>query len=77
MEKESKNLEKKANGVYENRFELVAIAARRARDLRAGKKALVPDASDKEPVIALRELLSGKLEVEIVRKSEDGHSEGR
>lgn len=46
----------------DNRFELVLVAARRARDLALGKEALVPWENDKPTVVALRELAEGKLE---------------
>ncbi|HAO31514.1 MAG TPA: DNA-directed RNA polymerase subunit omega [Candidatus Competibacter sp.] len=46
----------------DNRFELVLIAARRARDLALGKEALVPWENDKPTVVALRELSEGKLD---------------
>jgi len=45
-----------------NRFELVLIAARRARDLTLGRPALVPEENDKPTVVALRELAEGKLD---------------
>ena len=45
----------------ENRFELVLVAARRARDLALGKEALVDWENDKPTVVALRELAEGKL----------------
>ena len=40
----------------DNRFELVLVAARRARDLALGREALVPWENDKPTVVALREL---------------------
>ena len=46
----------------DNRFELVLVAARRARDLALGREALVPWENDKPTVVALRELAEGKLE---------------
>jgi DNA-directed RNA polymerase subunit omega len=46
----------------DNRFELVLVAARRARDLALGKEAMVPWENDKPTVVALRELAEGKLE---------------
>lgn len=46
----------------DNRFELVLIASRRARDLALGKEALVPWENDKPTVVALRELAEGKLD---------------
>ncbi|VDY36345.1 DNA-directed RNA polymerase subunit omega [Morganella morganii] len=40
-----------------NRFDLVLVAARRARQLQAGgKEPLVPEENDKVTVIALREI---------------------
>ncbi len=40
-----------------NRFDLVLVAARRARQLQSGNKdALVPEENDKVTVIALREI---------------------
>lgn len=49
-------------GQVDNRFELVLIASRRARDLALGKEALVPWENDKPTVVALRELAEGKLD---------------
>jgi DNA-directed RNA polymerase subunit omega len=46
----------------DNRFELVLIAARRARELTLGKEALVPWENDKPTVVALRELAAGKVD---------------
>ena len=46
----------------DNRFELVLIAARRARDLALGREALVPWENDKPTVVALRELAEGKID---------------
>ncbi|MBK8536125.1 MAG: DNA-directed RNA polymerase subunit omega [Candidatus Competibacteraceae bacterium] len=46
----------------DNRFELVLIAARRARELALGKEALVPWENDKPTVVALRELAAGKVD---------------
>ena len=48
-----------------NRFELVMVAAKRARQLATGgKEPLVQDASDKPTVIALREIEEGRRRVE-------------
>ncbi len=52
----------------DNRFQLVLIAARRARDLALGKEALVPWENDKPTVVALRELAEGKLDTLIREK---------
>jgi DNA-directed RNA polymerase subunit omega len=46
----------------DNRFELVLVAARRARQLATGgKEPLVTEASDKPTVIALREIEEGLI----------------
>ena len=43
-----------------NRFDLVLIAARRARQMQTGgKDSLVPEENDKQTVIALREIEEG------------------
>lgn len=52
----------------DNRFELVLIAARRARDLALGRESLVPWENDKPTVVALRELADGKLDTLIKEK---------
>ena len=44
-----------------NRFELVLLAARRARDLAMGAPLMVERDRDKNPVVALREIAEGKL----------------
>ncbi len=45
-----------------NRFDLVLVAARRARQIQAGgKDALVPEENDKVTVIALREVEEGLI----------------
>lgn len=45
----------------DNRFELVLVASRRARDLAMGRESLVPWENDKPTVVALR-LADGKLD---------------
>ena len=40
----------------DNRFELVLLAARRARQISKGADALLPEDNDKPTVIALREI---------------------
>jgi DNA-directed RNA polymerase subunit omega len=46
-----------------NRFQLIVIAARRAKELLKGARPLV-DAENKEVVTALREIAAGKVWVE-------------
>ncbi|MCA9556838.1 MAG: DNA-directed RNA polymerase subunit omega [Myxococcales bacterium] len=43
----------------DNRFELVLVASKRARQLSHGNQALVPEENDKPTVIALREIADG------------------
>jgi DNA-directed RNA polymerase subunit omega len=43
----------------ENRFQLVLVAAKRARQLTAGAEPCVPRENDKSTVIALREIAGG------------------
>lgn len=45
----------------DNRFELVLLASRRARQIAQGKEALVPLENDKPTVVALREIAEGKI----------------
>ena len=46
----------------DNRFDLVMIASRRARQLQTGgKDPLVPEDNDKPTVVALREIAAGKI----------------
>lgn len=53
-----------------SRFELVLMAARRARQLSLGKPALVPEENDKPTVIALREIAEGKVDRSILEPEE-------
>ncbi|OOZ13681.1 DNA-directed RNA polymerase subunit omega [Solemya velum gill symbiont] len=43
----------------DNRFDLVLLATRRARQLSAGVEPLLPEENDKPTVIALREIAEG------------------
>jgi len=47
-----------------NRFELVVLAAQRARDISAGGELQVDRDRDKNPVVALREIADAKLDGE-------------
>lgn len=50
-----------------NRFDLVLVAARRARQMQTGgKDPLVPEENDKTTVIALREIEEGLINKEIL-----------
>jgi DNA-directed RNA polymerase subunit omega len=51
----------------ENRFELVMLATRRARQMRRyGVEPLVPEENDKVTVIALREIAAGMISNEML-----------
>ncbi len=54
-----------------NRFELVVVAARRAKDLLKGAPPLV-DSDNKEVVTALREVAAGKVWKEEAEKAIEG-----
>lgn len=54
-----------------NRFDLILLAARRARQMQTGgKDALVPEDNDKPTVIALREIEEGLITQEILNTQE-------
>ena len=51
----------------DNRFELVMVSSKRARQLATGgKEALVPLENDKPTVLALREIASGLIDASIL-----------
>ena len=59
-------------GAVENRFELVLVAARRARQLSTGnKEALLPWDNDKPTVMALREIAAGLVDRSILHVKEE------
>lgn len=51
-----------------NRFELVLLAAKRARDISMGADPMVPEEKDKPTVIALREIADGLIDDSYARK---------
>lgn len=51
----------------ESRYELGMLASQRVRDLNGGAEAVVDKENDKLTVVALREIASGKLDVNQVR----------
>ena len=60
----------------ENRFELVMVAAKRARQMATGgKDPLVEEESDKPTVIALREIADGLITPEILVREEEEDAE--
>ena len=50
----------------DNRFDLVLVASRRARQIAQGAQPLVDAENDKPTVIALREIASGLMNLEIL-----------
>lgn len=60
----------------ENRFELVMVASKRARQIATGgKDALVQEESDKPTVIALREIAEGLITHDILSREEELEAE--
>lgn len=61
-----------------NRFDLVLIAAKRARQIQIeNSPSLVPIKNDKETVIALREIEEGLINQEIIEVTEFQNSQGK
>ncbi|HLO76058.1 MAG TPA: DNA-directed RNA polymerase subunit omega [Magnetospirillum sp.] len=52
-----------------NRFELVLVAAQRARDISSGSKLTVERDNDKNPVVALREIADDTVPLDNLRNS--------
>ena len=56
----------------ENRFELVMVASKRARQIAVGgKDALVPEDGDKPTVLALREIAEGLINRDQIMRVEE------
>ncbi len=59
-----------------NRFELVMVASKRARQLATGgREPMVQEESDKPTVIALREIAEGFVTNEILRRESEMEAE--
>ena len=54
--------------IVPNRFDLVMLAARRARDISAGLALTVERDNDKNPVVALREIAEGTIKPDELRE---------
>jgi DNA-directed RNA polymerase subunit omega len=54
--------------VVDNRFELVLMATKRARQLAKGSDALVPAENDKPTVLALREIAERKVDNALIEQ---------
>lgn len=55
----------------DNRFELVLVATKRARQIANGKDPLVPWENDKPTVVALREIAENKLDMSVLDQIEE------
>ena len=53
----------------DNRFQLVLLAAHRARNISAGAPLMIERDNDKNPVVALREIADEKLDLEVLGES--------
>jgi DNA-directed RNA polymerase subunit omega len=53
-----------------NRFELVVLTAERARNISSGAPLTIERKNDKNPVIALREIAAGNIDIEKLRDSQ-------
>jgi DNA-directed RNA polymerase subunit omega len=54
--------------VVPNRFELVALASQRAKDISSGAALTVDRDNDKNTVISLREIAEGTVSVDLLRE---------
>jgi DNA-directed RNA polymerase subunit omega len=54
----------------DNRFDLVLLATKRARQLAAGVDPLIPWENDKPTVVALREIAEGLITEEVIEEQE-------
>lgn len=52
----------------DNRFKLVLLASKRARQLAKGYEPMVPWENDKPTVVALREIAANKLDLEALQQ---------
>ena len=52
-----------------NRFDLVMLAAQRARDIHSGQAPTIDRDNDKNPVIALREIADQTIDLNAIRES--------
>ncbi|MGQ9660008.1 MAG: DNA-directed RNA polymerase subunit omega [Thermochromatium sp.] len=54
----------------DNRFELVLLATKRARQLAKGVEPLLPSENDKPTVLALREIAAGKITSTMIQEAQ-------
>ncbi|WP_148861533.1 DNA-directed RNA polymerase subunit omega [Marinobacter fonticola] len=56
----------------DNRFELVMLATKRARQLATkGHEPMVPEENDKPTVLALREIAEGRVDRALIRQEDE------
>lgn len=55
-------------GQVDNRFELILVASKRARQLANGKESTLSWDNDKPTVLALREIAAGNVNADILRE---------
>ncbi|MDX2049603.1 MAG: DNA-directed RNA polymerase subunit omega [Rickettsiaceae bacterium] len=55
-------------GKTNNRFELVILAAQRAKDIHAGAHITVPVDNDKKTVISLKEIAAGHIKIQDLKE---------
>ena len=55
----------------DNRFNLVLLASRRARQLASGHEPQVPWKNDKPTVVALREIAAGAVNLDTLRNTKE------
>lgn len=53
----------------DNRFQLVLLAAHRARNISAGAPLMIERDNDKNPVVALREIAEEQLDLDVLGES--------
>jgi DNA-directed RNA polymerase subunit omega len=53
----------------DNRFQLVLLAANRARNISAGAPLMIERDNDKNPVVALREIAEEQLDLDVLGES--------
>lgn len=61
----------------DNRFELVMVAAKRARQIAMGDDPLVDIDNDKPTVLALREIAQGLVTAEVLKTADNPVAEAR
>jgi len=57
------------NKYINNKFDLVLVASQRGKELNHGAAPLTSDSKGKEAIIALKEIASGKLNIENLEKA--------